>query len=1381
MAISASTVTTTDTLETFRVEFNNLVADVTSIQQVGASNIVISDGGNIGTASDADAMSISAGGVVTFTQAPTFSGGTTISSLDIDGATDIGAAIVDADLFIIDDGASGTNRKVAASRLLTYAATATLTTAAQTNITSVGTLTALDVDNININGNTITASSGAVNITPAGGSAIVLDSTVNIDAGVVTGVTSLTSNAILIADAGTIGSASSTSAITVASTGIVTFVDDILIKDAGTIGNASVADVMSLASTGIVTFKDDIIIKDGGTIGATSATTAITIASSGIVTFVDDILIKDGGTIGAASATDAITIASTGIVTFVDDIIIKDAGTIGSASDTDAISISSGGVVNISATTANTGTGDGALTVAGGVGIALDASVGDDLRLISDGAILSFGADSEITLTHVHNTGLTLGYTASSDNTPIVLQLKSEEDAIIADEVIASLEFAAGDSDGTDGATVAAGIHAIAEGTFTASANATKLVFTTGVSETAAASATAKMTLSSAGLLTIADDFMIKDGGTIGVASTNDAITISSAGIVTFKDDILIKDGGTIGAASATTAITIASSGIVTFVDDILIKDGGTIGAASSTSAITIASSGIVTFVDDILIKDGGTIGVASSTSAITIASTGIVTFVDDIIIKDAGTIGSASDTDAISISSGGVVNISATTASTSATTGALTVAGGLGVSLDAAIGDDLFMISDSAVVTFGANSEITLTHVHDVGLTVTNTIADTDNRPVVLQLKSEEDAVVADDVIASIELAAGDSDGTDGAVVAAGIHAIAEDTFSASANATKLVFTTGVSETAAASATAKMTLSSAGLLTIADDLMIKDGGTIGVASTNDAITISSAGIVTFKDDILIKDGGTIGTATDADAITIAAAGAVTLSQRSVHSSGITVADGGQIGSASDTDAIAIGSDGDVTLTQDLELQHDGATIAFGANDEITITHVHDVGLTVTNTVNGSDDTPVILQLKSEEDAIVADDVIASIEMAAGDSDGTDGAVVAAGIHAIAEGTFAADANATKLVFTTGVSETAAASATAKMTLSSAGLLTIADDFMIKDGGTIGVASANDAMTISSAGIVTFKDDILIKDGGTIGNASVAAVMTLASTGIVTFADDIVIKDGGTIGVASAATAITIASSGIVTFVDDIVIKDAGTIGSASDTDAISISSGGVVNISATTANTNATDGALTVAGGVGIALDASVGDDLRLISDGAILSFGADNDITLTHVADTGVRLSDSMALLLGTGDDISFSWDGTDGHLSVAGTLNVEGSGETLAKFIDDGAVELYHNNTKRVETSADGITVTGELLTTGFSSSDFAAAFIVMEDGGTDGSGSNAGDNIIIEDGGTDGAGANAGDDTLMENVTSWVTSGFTIRDSFGNHLQTVNGVS
>jgi hypothetical protein len=45
-----------------------------------------------------------------------------ITNLDIDGATDIGAAIVDADLFIIDDGAGGTNRKTEASRIKTYVA-----------------------------------------------------------------------------------------------------------------------------------------------------------------------------------------------------------------------------------------------------------------------------------------------------------------------------------------------------------------------------------------------------------------------------------------------------------------------------------------------------------------------------------------------------------------------------------------------------------------------------------------------------------------------------------------------------------------------------------------------------------------------------------------------------------------------------------------------------------------------------------------------------------------------------------------------------------------------------------------------------------------------------------------------------------------------------------------------------------------------------------------------------------------------------------------------------------------------------------------------------------------------------------------------------------
>ena len=47
-------------------------------------------------------------------------------AIDLDGGTDIGASIVDADLFLIDDGAGGTMRKTAASRIKTYVGGAAL-------------------------------------------------------------------------------------------------------------------------------------------------------------------------------------------------------------------------------------------------------------------------------------------------------------------------------------------------------------------------------------------------------------------------------------------------------------------------------------------------------------------------------------------------------------------------------------------------------------------------------------------------------------------------------------------------------------------------------------------------------------------------------------------------------------------------------------------------------------------------------------------------------------------------------------------------------------------------------------------------------------------------------------------------------------------------------------------------------------------------------------------------------------------------------------------------------------------------------------------------------------------------------------------------------
>jgi len=225
---------------------------------------------------------------------------------------------------------------------------------------------------------------------------------------------------------------------------------------------------------------------------------------------------------------------------------------------------------------------------------------------LADGSTIQFGNDEEITLTHVADVGLTLTHVTAGDNLPIVLQLKSQEDAIVANEVIASIEFAAGDSDGTDGATVAAGIHAIAEGTFAADANATKLVFTTGVSETAAASATAKMTLSSAGVLTTAG--AITSGGVV----TGSAFTAGSA--VLAEAELELLDGLTAGTAIASKVVTtdanIDSSGMrnLTISGELDAATGdfsGVVDVAGTTTVVAITASGLVTANADMLI--GGT------------------------------------------------------------------------------------------------------------------------------------------------------------------------------------------------------------------------------------------------------------------------------------------------------------------------------------------------------------------------------------------------------------------------------------------------------------------------------------------------------------------------------------------------------------------------------------------------------------------------------------------------------------------------------------------------------------------------------------------------------------------------------------------------------
>jgi hypothetical protein len=126
---------------------------------------------------------------------------------------------------------------------------------------------------------------------------------------------------------------------------------------------------------------------------------------------------------------------------------------------------------------------------------------------------------------------------------------------------------------------------------------------------------------------------------------------------------------------------------------------------------------------------------------------------------------------------------------------------------------------------------------------------------------------------------------------------------------------------------------------------------------------------------------------------------------------------------------------------------------------------------------------------------------------------------------------------------------------------------------------------------------------------------------------------------------------------------------------------------------------------------------DTAAGDDAAIgytAAEGIIITGqGSTSDVTVKNDSDTtvfsiptgtdDVLFPDDAKAMWGDGSDMTVHWDGTDGHISVTGTLNIDGSGETMATFVDDGAVTLYHNNSAKLATSAVGTTITGTLIAT------------------------------------------------------------------------------
>ena len=108
---------------------------------------------------------------------------------------------------------------------------------------------------------------------------------------------------------------------------------------------------------------------------------------------------------------------------------------------------------------------------------------------------------------------------------------------------------------------------------------------------------------------------------------------------------------------------------------------------------------------------------------------------------------------------------------------------------------------------------------------------------------------------------------------------------------------------------------------------------------------------------------------------------------------------------------------------------------------------------------------------------------------------------------------------------------------------------------------------------------------------------------------------------------------------------------------------------------------------------------------------------------ITITGLSVSGIstfaqdiNLNDNVKANFGDGDDLRIYHDGSNsyvedtgtGDLYLSGSTNViiqhHSTGETMAKFVGNGAAELYHNNSKKFETIGAGATVTGTISASG-----------------------------------------------------------------------------
>ena len=101
--------------------------------------------------------------------------------------------------------------------------------------------------------------------------------------------------------------------------------------------------------------------------------------------------------------------------------------------------------------------------------------------------------------------------------------------------------------------------------------------------------------------------------------------------------------------------------------------------------------------------------------------------------------------------------------------------------------------------------------------------------------------------------------------------------------------------------------------------------------------------------------------------------------------------------------------------------------------------------------------------------------------------------------------------------------------------------------------------------------------------------------------------------------------------------------------------------------------------------------------------------------NITGTLDLSSHLDMPDSAYIKLGTSDDLQIYHDGSNSYINDSGTGNLKILGsqidllggtdgaETMATFVDNGAVSLYYDDSAKIATSSAGVSVTGTVTAT------------------------------------------------------------------------------